>query len=161
MRVRKFAYLFLALLVPGLIFVFLKFAGTNRFDVPVYPVDGNPLHSDCVGDVAGPYFIPDSLWRRVPNKTSLVVVMFSSGDFDEESLSRSVVGEVGPRVTFINGDRLSPDPARWRGCVFLLQAPRQSTLIDSLGQIRGQYDLRNLDEIDRLRVEVKILLGSY
>jgi hypothetical protein len=45
--------------------------------------------------------------------------------------------------------------------VFLLEGPRQAVLIDSQRRIRGFYDLRNRDEVDRLRVELKILLEKY
>jgi hypothetical protein len=37
---KKIIYLLIALCLPALIFVFLKFFGKNQFDIPVYFKDG-------------------------------------------------------------------------------------------------------------------------
>lgn len=162
---KKFVYLFLALLVPGLVFVFLKYAGSNKFDVPNLPEPGKPLHSDCVGNVEGPYAVPDSVWKFVPERGKPAhVVVFSDRGLDATEVSGAIREEIGSAVSFVMGGSLAFDSAgqsRWKSCVFLLQPPAQSVLLDSEGRIRGHYDLRSREETDRLRVELKILTESY
>jgi hypothetical protein len=34
-------------------------------------------------------------------------------------------------------------------------------MVDGAGKIRGQYDIGDLDDVDRLIVEVKIMLALY
>lgn len=162
---KKFVYLFLALLVPGLIFVFLKFAGSNRFDIPVYPVEGKSLYSPCAGEISGPYFIPDSAWRVLPDKDKPAhVVMFPVRNLNADETASAVTEEIGSPVVFSLAQSWALDSVllnRWKTCVFLLQDPWQSVLVDNQGRIRGQYDLRKREETDRLRVEIKILIESY
>jgi hypothetical protein len=162
---KKITYLFLALLVPGLVFVFLKFAGSNRFDIPVYPQEGLPLKSAC-GEVKGPYQVPDSAWQAltVAAVTKATVAQFPAEGLNAAAVANAVKEEIGNDVTFIPmADMISDSAslARWKSCVFLLEGPRQAVLIDSQRRIRGFYDLRNRDEVDRLRVELKILLEKY
>lgn len=162
---KKITYLFLALLVPGLIFVFLKFAGSNRFDIPVYPQDGLPLQSAC-GEVKGPYQLPDSAWQAltVNAATTAIVVQFPVEGLNGGAVASAVKEEIGNDVSFIPMADMVSDSAslaRWKSCVFLLEGPRQAALIDLQRRIRGFYDLRNRDEVDRLRVELKILLEKY
>ncbi len=163
--VKKWMYLLLALLLPGLIFVFLKYAGSNRFDVPVYPLPGAALRSDCAGEVTGDYVLPDSARGRIEEKGKhTFVILFNDREVKPEVLAADLTDEMGPGVKFIYGDTLSTSEsglARWKSCVFLLQPPWQTVLSDPEGRIRGFYDLRSREEVDRLRVELKILLEQY
>lgn len=158
-------YLLLALLLPGMVFVFLKFGGSNQFDIPVYPLPGTPLRSDCAEVVSEGYKLPDSAQARlIPDVQKAYVVIFRDGDGDAQSIAKSVGEEIGPKVEFVSGETLSADPIvvqRWKSCVFLLRAPWQTVLVDGSGKIRGFYDLRSRDEVDRMRVELKILLEMY
>jgi hypothetical protein len=163
---KKITYLFLALLVPGLIFVFLKFAGSNRFDIPVYPQEGLPLHSACTGEVRGRYQVPDSVWQAlsVAVTSTAIVVHFPAEGLNGTAVANAVKEEIGGDVSFVAMAEITSDSvtlARWKSCVFLLEGPRQAALIDGERRIRGFYDLRNRDEVDRLRVELKILLEKY
>jgi hypothetical protein len=49
--------------------------------------------------------------------------------------------------------------AKYIGCNFILDDLNQLVLLDEKNRIRGYYG-RDLDEIDRLIVEAKILLGN-
>lgn len=163
---KKFTYLFLALLVPGLIFVFLKFAGSNRFDVPVYPLEGTPLRSACTGEVTAPYQLPDSVWTFLSEAASASarVALFPAPSLDAAAVTAAVKEEIGDGVAFVDMASLSGDSitlARWKSCSFLLEGPRQAVLVDNERRLRGFYDLRHRDEVDRLRVELKILLEQY
>jgi hypothetical protein len=69
-------------------------------------------------------------------------------------------GNVGLKQALLQaGD--SATCGRWKKCVFLVNEPWQAVLLDQDKRIRGYYDLRNRDEEDRLRVELKILLKKY
>lgn len=161
---KKFLYLFLALLVPGALFVFLKYGASNKFDIPVLPSTDSPLHSDCQGKIQGSYIIPDSVWSWIPEKHKPAhVIVFGVPGLNPAAVAAAVSDEIGNNVVFTMGETLSADSttqARWKSCVFLLSSPKQSVLVDTLGQIRGHYDLRGLEEVDRLRVELKILLEA-
>ena len=82
-----------------------------------------------------------------------------------EKLSKGIEEEFGVgNVWFKEASTLTPDPADlddWRKCIFLLNQPNQTVLMDKERRIRGFYDLRLRDEVDRLRVELKILLKKY
>lgn len=162
---KKLLYLFLALLLPGLIFVFLKYGGSNRFDIPVYYDDGVELPHPCSQPNSGPYTVPDSVWRRIGGRKAGNVVIFFEKAIKAAEIGKAVQDEISnTRISISDGMTFSKDSigrAHWRSCSFIMKAPWQTVLFDSLGRIRGYYDLRSRDEIDRLRVELKILLEQY
>src|SRR5258708_3823686 len=120
---RKILYLFLALVLPGLIFIFLKRFGKNEFAIPVYYEENvDSLNNACNTRYPSPYRIPDSVLQRTdwrPSGPSLFVMdkqvsrnaefkrlpeAFKAGeyqviDLDQAQLSRSLL-------------------ERWRSCVF-------------------------------------------
>jgi hypothetical protein len=168
---KKSLYLFLALLLPGLIFVFLKYAGKNEFAVPIYYENGVDMPADCG--------IPDSMTFTFPGlytighgsmiawkmdrKVNLLV--FPSDKLDFTKIKSSLDDEMGKNIVWIGKvDDLVSDTtglSQMKKCIFLVKEPFQSVLFDDEGRIRGYYDLRSLKEIDRLRVELKILLKKY
>jgi hypothetical protein len=162
MQKKKILFLFLALIFPVLVFVFLKFFGRNEFEVPV-------LHKDSVGvnncgvKYATPYLLPDSIAELVfsVGNAQLYLLNFSS---DEAVLKR--LGEelntndlklINPSVNLSS----LKDQEFIRRCVLLVPEGHDMVLIDSLKQIRGYYNSQNLDEVDRLIMEVKIILKQY
>jgi len=164
--VKKRLYLFLALLLPGLLFVFLKYQASNRFDIPIYYEEGVPEQtSNCPIPVSGPYHVADSVWSHLRDgKQDANVIIFSSKGLDGSDIARSISDEIGAGVSFTIGSELSTDSlmvARWMNCTFLMTPFRQTVLLDNRGRIRGYYDLGLRDEVDRLRVELKILLERY
>ena len=76
---------------------------------------------------------------------------------------RGFVFHCAPDVTIEEGcgaaDLSSCDELR--KCTFILDGSNQAVLFERNGSIRGYYDLRKRDEVDRLRVELKILLKKY
>jgi len=162
--VKKSAYLFLALLLPGLVFVFLKFFGSNKFDIPVYYADTVRVAPYCSGMIKAPYTLPDSVWNYFPLRKTANVALLSPDRDDVKEVTDVVSGELGDRVDMVYFEKLELDSAtrsRWTNCVFLAENPRLTVLFDGQGRIRGYYDIRGLDEVDRLRVELKILLEQY
>lgn len=160
MRGKKVLFLFLALLLPVCIFLFLKIFGKNQFDVA-------PLHQqevtappDCNFHYAAPYVVADSIMQLIRGKgeAQFYLVNFS-GDADVSGLIRSEITD--PSLSMLNGLRLDPEPGFFSTCIFLLSPPSDLVLVDSEGNIRGYYQGSDLDERDRLVVELKILLNQY
>ena len=165
---KKRSYLFLALLLPGLIFVFLKYAGSNQFDIPVYYEKGvKNTPADCAVSGDLPYTLPDSLWHAWGIKRKGAnVITFSAAGLDHAARITGAISKelAADELQFLEASSVSMDSVsvqRWRDCVFFLQNPWQTVLFDNAGRIRGYYDLRSRDEVDRLRVELKILLNHY
>lgn len=154
---KKILYLFLALLLPGLIFVFLKYAGRNEFSIPVYYESGvASVPSDCGLSYAVPY-------RVRARATGASVVMFPAAEAESGLVDRLSVEFSSRRLEIVSAERQWPaDSLNWaRKCYYLANDPYNAVLIDSTGAIRGYYDVRLRDEEDRLRVELKILLKQY
>ena len=154
---KKILYLFLALLLPGLIFVFLKFAGRNEFNIPVYYEEGvGTVPTDCGLTYPAPYRVKTIL-------TGASVVMFPSAE-PESGVGDRLSAEFSPsRLDILIAENQWPaDSLKWaKKCYYLANDPYNTVLIDSIGAIRGYYDVRLRDEEDRLRVELKILLKQY
>ncbi|MDZ4715460.1 MAG: hypothetical protein SH819_08325 [Cytophagales bacterium] len=163
---KKLIYLFLALLLPGLIFVFLKYAGENKFEVPVYFEEGvDSVDVSCPKSNEKPYRLPDSLWEQGGiNRSRPVLMIFDSESASGPVVAKAVREEMGEEsVNFImdTGFTDSLRASQWRTCIFMAKPPRQTVLADTLGRIRGYYDIRAREEVDRLRLELKILLKRY
>lgn len=161
---KKPAYLFLALLLPGLVFVFLKYFGSNRFDIPVYYTDSVKVADRCNTAIRAPYVLPDSVWKYFPARKAANVVALNGDREEVKEVMEIVKGELSGKAAVLDGMELNLDAAtldRWITCVFLAEAPKTTVLFDNQGRIRGYYDIGSLDEVDRLRVELKILLEQY
>lgn len=162
MKGRKILYLFIALLLPGCVFVFLKFFGKNEFAVP-------PLYADVMPEVpAGcekvtlPYFVPDSILSQLQfSQDSLVLISF--GELTKEGTHQvDRVKELYP--TEVVQWPISSADVRgtfWKHCTFFLKEPFDLVLVDRRGRIRGQYTSNDLDEMDRLITEITIILKRY
>jgi hypothetical protein len=162
---KKFLYLALALMLPGLVFVFLKYAGKNEFAIPVFHEEGVNAPSDCAIIYPKPYLVPDSIWQVTGLNREANVLLFPSKGLDRDRLQSVIEGEFGEDVVglkqavLLTGDSVTWQ--WWKKCIFLVNTPAQAVLLDRAKRIRGYYDLRNRDEEDRLRVELKILLKKY
>ncbi len=146
------------LLLPIGIFLFLRFFGENEFSIPVYyeqGVDSPPAGCDRKYDA--PYKVADKLlenigWNRRPAlivADSTVLIKKSLNRLEEDLVS-------GVQVIFFTGkdDYVSS----FYACDLLLEAPWKVVLIDQERRIRGYYDPQTREELDRLVVELKILL---
>jgi hypothetical protein len=152
---KKILYLFLALLLPGLIFVFLKRFGKNEFALPIYYQDGVDV-TDCNMTYTVPYLLPDSLWIYPKKEATLFIVSENSesrielkkliGDFDENEYAVAVVPT---ELTDV------------RECILLAGKEWDVVLVDDRNQIRGYYKPNTREEVDRLKMELSILLKKY
>ncbi|MCB0492462.1 MAG: hypothetical protein KDC93_08605 [Cyclobacteriaceae bacterium] len=173
---RKGLFLFLALLLPVLIFLFLHFFGKNEFVVPVLYQTAAELPTNCELDVDLPYIVKSD---KV-NVTDGAVVLFASGlsnEIMEDALFqlnrlKDEFGDQAPTVIVLkkSDDELlqveneivlnAADYEHEQQCVFLTKSNR-IVLIDAETHIRGLYADASLKEIDRLLLELKIIFKQY
>jgi hypothetical protein len=157
MKIRKSILLSLALLLPVCIFLFLKFFGKNQFDVPVlyeHGVTEKPL--DCNVDYGVPYYLADSIFQVVSTeKASAYVLNFSP---EQKVVTDRVMEEFNAADVKIS----SPDfTDEIKKCALLLKKPYDIVLVDDRKQIRGYYVADRREEIDRLLIELSIILKKY
>lgn len=159
---KKSVFLFLALLLPILIFLFLKFFGKNEFAVRPLFQDAAPEAQAGCRPVGIPYHIPDSVFSTLTfERDTLLLLWF--GDLKDSNVQRRRVStelEGNPIKSVV----IAPDDKKMqarRMCTFLLKKPYDVVLIDRKGLIRGQFVSNNREEIDRLITEVDIILKKY
>ncbi len=95
MNLKKSILLFLALLFPACVFVFLKFFGKNEFIVPPLYTDEYPDGmKECGVSITLPYHIPEHVKSSLLfSQDSLVLVHFGELSTDsEKQLETSVKG---------------------------------------------------------------------
>lgn len=157
-------FLFLGLVLPVLIFIFLKMFGKNEFDVPLIYGEGvleKPL--GCNFDYGTPYVLPDSVTNRfTPGKMpSLLLLNFST----ESSILNKIVNNFAPdSIALVNiADTLqaNEDFRNIKQCILLIKQPTDIVMIDRNRNIRGYYEGKNRDELDRLQDEIAIILKKY
>jgi hypothetical protein len=175
---KKVLYLFLALALPGLIFVFLKFFGQNEFEVQVYYKEGLPPDSICNSTSSAPYAVADSVFRKIGSEGKsaariIAVYPFIKDDLSElnriatkyqpDSVSTIIVSGI-PNLpkSELQVIQLNYDSFGWVvTCSLWVREPWSVVLIDKQNQIRGYYDGSRRDEMDRLDLELSIILKKY
>lgn len=161
MKGTKAFLLFLALILPVCIFLFLKIFGRNEFKVEPLFSDKPPLASDGCSAVSAPYVLHDSIMTQLSfGKDSLLVVVFeainsagSQSNRIKEELTNLSVGF----LTLPVSDR----HLLWKRCVFFLEESQDLVAVDAKGRIRGQYSSADRDDIDRMLTELTIILNRY
>jgi hypothetical protein len=154
---RKILFLSLALLLPVIVFLFLKTFGRNQFDIPVYHKDSVEFIAGCERTFEAPYVIADSVTAEIGWKGN-EATLISFAKIPSEGLMR-LKEDFEPsqlQIVSFNESKF----ARLR-CVFLVSEKYNAVLIDSKKQIRGYYQLTSRDEADRLLMEISILLKDY
>jgi hypothetical protein len=157
---KKLILLFLALLLPVCIFLFLKIFGRNEFSVQPLYTDVLPENaSECGVTIALPYRIPEVVQDSLLlSKTELTLIHFGILESQKHNSFKRIKDEYPDKVGFI----MLPDAAvDLRQCVFFLTGEKDLVLVDNEGMLRGQYQSADRDEIDRLRMELTILFNEY
>jgi hypothetical protein len=159
---KKAVLLFLALLLPACIFLFLRIFGKNEFNVEPLFQDSKEkiIRAEC-GEITLPYKIPSRvLSELITAKDSLAIICFDTPD--EDPKFRKLKEELGSEpVHFEISHPGNEARASWYECVFLMTQPADIVVVDRTGTIRGQYNSEDRDEIDRLKTEITILLKKY
>lgn len=184
---KKFLFLFLALLMPVFIYLFLKSFGRNEFNVPVLFADSVSSPVECEAySYRLPYHVTDSVLQKLSwnERDSMSVIVFDdenkSGEHEIEIHLKRIFTEFkseplrvirvctdAPAESKLDG-RLTQMLVtletfkRLRRCVFLLRAEDNTVIIDRHKQIRGQYNLLIREDADRMIMqEMNILFKRY
>lgn len=150
---KKPIFLFLALLLPILIFIFLKLFGRNEFDIPVQYASGVPDSIRCEGvrnEV--PYHVSADAFPANNKSTAYLFVTEVTPEF-----TRKMKEFQSASVRTIRIKETDPIAK----CGLYLHRPWTAALVDEQRRIRGYYALTHRDDLDRLEVELKILLKQY
>jgi len=159
---KKLIYLFLALLLPIGVFLFLKAFGQNEFTIPVYFENEMAEYStSCQYEYTMPYLVPDSVMKAVGWKGESVALIIANQSSEVKKNLRHLSEEFEPGdFQLISSDETN-EWDRWYSCFFFLKKPWSAVLIDTDRKIRGYYAPNSREELDRLIVEMKILLKQY
>lgn len=184
---KKLLVLFFALLLPILIFLFLKTFGKNEFEVPVLFSDAVSVPENCSSfQYKAPYSVPDSLLSLLSwnNKDELTIFVFEDGAKENKHERDIHIARIFTefknesfRVVTIFKEQITPDIKQdglanisfsqenfktFHDCVFLLASNQDAVIIDSKKRIRGQYNLVKREDADRMIMqEMNILFKRY
>jgi hypothetical protein len=164
MRGKKILFLFLALLLPICVFLFLKLFGKNEFAVQPLFQDSLPENFSGCPPVQLPYKIhTETLSQIISDTDSLGLIYFKTDNSSRESDNqmariRREFKSDKILLTIATGNLLNDHT---RKCIFLLKDPYDLVLVDRKGVVRGQYVSHDRDEMDRLITEVDIILKKY
>jgi len=160
---KKIIFLFLALALPLLIFGFLKYFGKNKFDIPVYYKKGTAdVAHECAPSTEGQYFVPDSLLTAIRWKGRAVLIGVGLDKTERSDIDQLVQRMHAADLQVADLDQFGPARLNgWKKCVLFLETPWKVVLIDDKKQIRGYYAPSTREEVDRLGIELDILLKRY
>jgi len=157
----KKVILIIALLFPIGVFVFLRFFGKNEFTIPLYYESGvEDIPTDCKRNYQSPYQVSDSLLINFGWNGKSVLIVTDSTPSVKKGLLRldnELSGEIQTIFITEESDYLNEILT----CDLFLQKPWTTVLLDDQRRIRGYYDPASREEVDRLIVELKILLKKY
>jgi hypothetical protein len=160
MKAKQLLLLFLALLLPGCIFLFLKGFGKNEFAVPpLFQTEKPGNAASCGTDISLPYILPDTVMRALALQNDSIALVVFGQNKDEQNVSRIEEAYSGLPLRIEVAD---PEKnQRTMQCIYFLQEPFDAVLVDRKGQIRGQYDFSDREEVDRVITELAIIFKKY
>jgi hypothetical protein len=164
MKGKKIIFLILALLLPATIFVFLKLFGKNEFQVPILHEDTVPhAANNCDFTYRTPYRVADSIITALDPRRKDSVYVFNFDSRLADPMNRVSTEFADDPVRVVNTADLPQrfEPSFLRECVLLMPPDSAVTIVDNQNRIRGYYDATDRDEVDRLIVEIKIILKQY
>ena len=158
-----------ALVLPGLIFLFLKRFGRNEFLVePLYQNGLIEVPVACQIKLESPYSIPDSVFERFESKSPLTLVSVpEKNDPDSDELNTNlarVADAIGAGVTITKLSASFSDPAesgKLKKCILLAPPDASVVLMDSARLIRGYYNGSSMKDVDRLIAEILIIQKRF
>ncbi|MFN8890711.1 MAG: hypothetical protein ACK5WF_24845 [Cyclobacteriaceae bacterium] len=158
---RKNLFLSIALLLPVLVFVFLKFFGKNKFDIPVFHEDRVEVSGNCDQTYAVPYRVPrESLLALHAVEGDPTVVVFYNLVGENKTRLDNEMSSKKMNLILASGLMNEQELQRLM-CIFVVPSGSNAVLVDGERRIRGYYQLDGRDETDRLLVELKILFNEY
>jgi protein SCO1/2 len=159
---KKITYLLLALALPGLIFIFLKVFGKNHFDIPVYYKEGiSDSLKECSEEYHGQYALPDSVLSTFSYKMDVACLFVDASEINNKEVAQLRQSFGDGQLQIIDLEGIEPIRLNQiKKCVLFMKEPWKAVLVDKQKRIRGYYAFTNLEETDRLNVEVEILLTN-
>ena len=156
MKSKQIFILLLALILPALVFVFLKMFGRNEFNVAPLFAESVPAVEGCEKTPVAPYAIQSETLRSLDIAIdSIACVSFAPSSPDRLARVREAYSSNPLQI-------ITREPSKEISrCIFLLEEPFDIALVDRKGRIRGQYNSAERDEIDRLITEVAIIFRKY
>ena len=151
--IKKPLFLFLALVLPVLIYFFLKLFGSNRFDLPVMHRSDTEWPASCQRPDGFPFHVADSVLSR-SDKPVLVIFRIPN----QETSLRLPLEIDSAKVIFRWED---PAVVGAYPCAFGAPPDAGAVLIDRENRVRGIYKALTRDEADRLIMETKIITEDY
>ena len=138
--------------------------GKNEFRVEVFYDAGSiTAPAGCDFQYTTPYEVADSVISRfVENKNDSLYV-FYFGRSLATAMNRISVEFKSDPVQIIAGDESATEAQAgfFRRCALLMKSDTSVALVDYKNRIRGYYDGRDRDDVDRLIVEMKVILRKY
>lgn len=162
---KKSGFLLLALVLPVLVFTFLKFFGKNEFVVePLFQTAEAKLPPGCAG-INIPYVVPDSAYfaLKQEHEADSLLIIFYEGMADDLKASEAQLIRLNEYLQLDSGVgfRRISEKSKSVECTLLLNASLDLVLLDGKKRIRGQYNSNDRDEVDRLMTELDIILKRY
>ena len=163
MKSTKALFLFLALILPIFIFLFLRFFGKNEFDVKPLFLDSPPPADNSCPEVVVPYVVHDSIRSQLSfGNDSLVVIAFNNEtNIDAANQIKRIKDEMSNLPISLLTLSGSERHLFWKTCVLFLKGPADMAVVDRRGRLRGQYISADREDVDRLLTEVTIILKRY
>lgn len=164
----------------GVVF-FLKIFGSNQYDLPVFHQDGPDWELTYCEQFEGAHIVDINHISGSSVLTSIKKKLIIIGDYNEENaalipyLNRldGVFDLTSVELILLSANNnFHPDLSeriqklmmtdeeilQFNSCLLLKRVAGEFVLIDEQGRIRGYYELNNEEELERLMVEVKVLL---
>lgn len=119
--------------------------------------------ANCDLQYTVPYRVPDSVIKTagLNGKDSLYVFYFDS--LLNTAMKRVSVEFPGASVKVVSPSTFADrtDLGILQECILLMKEGTSVALVDHKSRIRGYYDGKDRDEVDRLIVEIEIILKQY
>ena len=178
-KIQKVIIMISVLLAPIFVFLFLKEFGTNEFELPIYYPEGNPISECNRGDgqhrftkeivfnndlkLPALFYLPSDEQSEYYSDLHNVLSKYPGVDIWALSIEKSVVAQEGVKSLIADSKKYS----EFINCELVLgedhwlnePVTNKYVLIDAQRRIRGYYECDNLDDIERLDVELDILLN--
>ncbi|MDH5599445.1 MAG: hypothetical protein OEY34_09980, partial [Cyclobacteriaceae bacterium] len=172
-NITKKVILTITFILPATVFIFLKFFGTNRFDVPIfYEKSVDTSFTDCPEAKLPYYLAPPENSNQSLYSGSISILTFNFRNDENHAKELQRICERYDSNEHVKILTLTDDD--FKGCsenIVLSQEEFNSYLncklytteknlaivIDGISRIRGYYNLQDRKETDRLFTEISIL----
>jgi hypothetical protein len=160
MKGKQIILLFLALLLPATVFVFLKGFGKNEFEVPPLFTDEAPAVATGCTSPALPYVLDDATMSdwNLSSTDSIGLLYFTDDKLQQGVLRVSQEFQDFP-LKFWTLPR--DGNIQKMKCIYFLKEPFDLVVVDRNGRIRGQFSSSDREDIDRLKTELAIIFKDY